>query len=206
MARTAPHAKRRGKAGAAPDRSPMVAERSELAAATSSERAGAARPVAGNTRPRPIRRNSHDVSGNGHEAPDQEMPPATSESAAIAEQPTPLPPRRLQGHIDTVDWSAVNGWVWDPDSPAERIRLELVDGEIPVVTTIASNRRPELVKRGIGDGEYGFSIEFPNEMLAEGRHTLHLRCADSGAAVPGSPIILDYTSLAETPRVMTDIA
>ena len=51
------------------------------------------------------------------------------------------------------------------------------------------------MKRGIGDGGYGFSIEFPSEILAEGRHTLHLRCADSGAIVPGSPIVLDYTGV-----------
>jgi glycosyltransferase involved in cell wall biosynthesis len=105
---------------------------------------------------------------------------------------------RLQGQIDAVDWAAVNGWVWDPRAPEKRIRLELVDGEIPLVTTIASNPRPELVKRGVGDGSYGFSLQFPNEMLGEGRHTLHLRCADSGAVVPGSPIVLDYTGLTET--------
>jgi glycosyltransferase involved in cell wall biosynthesis len=105
-----------------------------------------------------------------------------------------------------VDWAAVNGWVWDPKTPGERIRLELVDGETPLVTTIASNHRPELVKHGVGDGGYGFSIELPNEMLAEGRHTLHLRCADSGATVPGSPILLDYARHSETPDAITDLA
>jgi glycosyltransferase involved in cell wall biosynthesis len=105
-----------------------------------------------------------------------------------------------------VDWAAVNGWVWDPKTPGERIRLELVDGETPLVTTIANDHRPELVKRGIGDGGYGFSIEFPNEVLTEGRHTLHLRCADTGATMPGSPINLDYDGLARTPGVMNGIA
>jgi glycosyltransferase involved in cell wall biosynthesis len=42
-------------------------------------------------------------------------------------------------------------------------------------------------------------------VLTEGRHTLHLRCADSGAAVPGSPINLDYNRLALTPDVITDL-
>jgi glycosyltransferase involved in cell wall biosynthesis len=89
--------------------------------------------------------------------------------------------------------------------PGQRIRLELVDGETPLVTAIAGDHRPELLKRGIGDGRYGFSIEFPNEVLTEGRHTLHLRCADSGAIVPGSPINLDYDSLAKTPDLMAEL-
>src|SRR5207248_2697041 len=78
--------------------------------------------------------------------------------------------------------------------------------ETPLVTALASDDRPELVKRGIGDGRYGFSIEFPSEILPEGRQTLHLRCADSGAIVPGSPIVLDYTGVPQTPVVMTGMA
>ena len=112
--------------------------------------------------------------------------------------------RTLEGHIDTVDWAAVDGWVWNPKHPEERIRLELVDGETPLATAIASAHRSELMQRGIGDGGYGFSIQFPNEIQAEGRHTLHLRCADSGAPVPGSPIVLDYTGLLETPGGLND--
>src|ERR1700752_1635997 len=49
-------------------------------------------------------------------------------------------------------------------------------------------------------------MEFPSEVLRKGRHTLHLRCADSGAAMPGSPINLDYDSLAKTPDVLNGIA
>jgi glycosyltransferase involved in cell wall biosynthesis len=144
------------------------------------ETASALAPMGEDTRLGPMLDNGHDARGNGH--------------------------RKLQGQIDTVDWAAVNGWVWDPNSPRDRIRLELVDGETPLVTTIASDHRPELQKRGIGDGGYGFSIEFPNEVLTEGRHTLHLRCADSGAAMPGSPINLDYDSLAKPPDVLNGIA
>jgi hypothetical protein len=134
------------------------------------ETASALAPMGGDTRLRPVLDNGHDVRGNGRENPAKPFQAS----------------RRLQGQIDAVDWATVNGWVWDPKMPGERIRLELVDGETSLVTAIASDPRPELQKRGIGDGGYGFSIEFPNEVLTEGRHTLHLRCADSGVAVPGS--------------------
>jgi glycosyltransferase involved in cell wall biosynthesis len=158
--------------------------------ARATETASALALMGEDTSLRPVLDNGHDARGNGRENPAE--PFQTN--------------RQLQGQIDTVDWAAVNGWVWDPNSPRDRIRLELVDGETSLVTTIASDHRPELQKRGIGDGGYGFSIEFPNEVLTEGRHTLHLRCADSGAAVPGSPINLDYDRLAKTPDVLTGMA
>jgi glycosyltransferase involved in cell wall biosynthesis len=173
-----------------------------------------------NGRRRAVLDNGHAACANGREyreAVDQETPSAALESSAIAKpsgredetSPEVAPAslqthRTLEGQIDTVDWAAVNGWVWDPKTPGERIRLELVDGETPLATAIASAHRSELVKRGIGDGGYGFSIQFPNEIQAEGRHTLHLRCADSGAPVPGSPIVLDYTGLVETPGRLND--
>ncbi len=192
MARTRPHAKRQTKTLAAADDDFAATEPVALSVqeVIATETASALPPMGEDTRPGPVLDNGHDARGNGRENPAE--PFRTN--------------RQLQGHIDTVDWAAVNGWVWDPNSPRDRIRLELVDGETPLVTAIASDHRPELQKRGIGDGGYGFSIEFPNEVLTEGRHTLHLRCADSGAAMPGSPINLDYDRLAKTPDVMNGIA
>src|ERR1700720_3367815 len=203
MARTPPHAKRQVNTRAAADpgfaaagaaefsvQEAIATEAASALAPISTERAGDSRGTSDNTRLRPVLDNGHDARGNGRK--NLAEPFQTQ--------------RRLQGHIDTVDWAAVNGWVWDPNMPEERIRLELVDGETPLVTTIASDHRPELLKRGIGDGGHGFSIEFPNEALTEGRHTLHLRCADSGATVPGSPINLDYDRLAKPPDLMTDMA
>ena len=31
--------------------------------------------------------------------------------------------RPLQGHIDLAKWPRVKGWVWDPSSPGDRVRL-----------------------------------------------------------------------------------
>ncbi len=106
-----------------------------------------------------------------------------------------LPPRRgrraLQGDIDGATWPVIQGWVWDPESPEERIRLELVEGETTLATAIASNGRSDIVERGIGDGHYGFSINLGDRLLSKDRHVLHLRCAETGAVLPGSPIIIE---------------
>ena len=154
MARTPPHAKRQTKTPAAADHGLAVTEPAALSVqeALATETASALAAMDENTGLRPVLDNGHDVRSNGRENP---LEPFQTN-------------RRLQGQIDTVDWAAVNGWVWDPKTPGERIRLELVDGETPLVTTIASDHRPELLKRGIGDGGYGFSIEFPDRS-ADGR-------------------------------------
>jgi len=199
----------------------MVTEAESELALMSTERTGDSEGMTGQTRWRRMHVNGHDaraISCINSVVTDQETPFTAQERLAlnnITDQegaassdiaPVPLQSqRKLQGHIDAVDWAAVNGWVWDPNTPGDRIRLELVDGETLLATSIASCHRPELTRLGIGDGGYGFSIEFPGKMC-EGHHTLHLRCADSGAIVPGSPIMIDCTRLTETPDVMTERA
>ena len=86
------------------------------------------------------------------------------------------------------------------------VQLELVEGDVPLPTTIASQDRPGLVLQpGIGDGRHGFDIALPGGLLPEGRHVLHLRCAETGAPVPGSPIVIEGpTGAAITEAAATD--
>lgn len=111
--------------------------------------------------------------------------------------PTPIAARALQGHIDLARWPKVKGWVWDPATPGERIRLELADGHKRILTAMASVNRPDLVLAGIGDGLHGFDIDLNESVLGAGRHVLHLRCADSGAEVSGSPVAVEVPATAE---------
>jgi glycosyltransferase involved in cell wall biosynthesis len=99
--------------------------------------------------------------------------------------------RTLQGFIDEATAAAIRGWAWDPKAPGERIRLELVADDVPLLTAIAGEDRPGLVLSGIGDGRHGFDICLADGLLPEGRHVLHLRCAETGAPVPGSPIVIE---------------
>ena len=97
----------------------------------------------------------------------------------------------LHGYIDEIEATVIKGWVWDPQTPSERIRLELIEGETRLATVVASEDRPGLILSGIGDGQHGFSIALDPELLSGGTHILHLRSADTGAEVPGSPIVLE---------------
>jgi glycosyltransferase involved in cell wall biosynthesis len=101
------------------------------------------------------------------------------------------PQRALRGVIETTTWAAIEGWVWDPETPDEPIVIELLEGGVQQATAVAGQHRQDLAQAGIGDGRHGFKIELPPGLLTNERHILDLRCADSGTVVPGSPITLD---------------
>jgi glycosyltransferase involved in cell wall biosynthesis len=130
---------------------------------------------------------------------------------ADSEHGQPLQPKQravrvLQGHVDSAKWPQVKGWVWDPATPGERIRLELAEDHRRVLTVLASVSRPDLVLAGIGDGHHGFDIDLNDSVLGAGRHVLHLRCADTGADVSGSPVVVDVPSTAEAAAAITAAA
>jgi glycosyltransferase involved in cell wall biosynthesis len=100
----------------------------------------------------------------------------------------------LHGHIDTPKSASINGWVWDPENPEDRIRIELVEGETQLATAVAGNDRPGLEIACNGDSRHSFDMELRPGLLSEGRHVLHLRSADTGAVVPGSPIVLEVSA------------
>jgi GT2 family glycosyltransferase len=79
-----------------------------------------------------------------------------------------------------------------------------VEGDVLLLTTIAGEERPGLVLSGIGDGRHGFDIALGDELLPEGRHVLHLRCAETGAPVPGSPVTIEGPSRAASADAETD--
>jgi glycosyltransferase involved in cell wall biosynthesis len=115
------------------------------------------------------------------------------QQASLAVDP-PKPLRSLQGCIDQANRTLIEGWVWDPKNPDERIELEVLKAGQRITATIADRNRPSLMTVGIGDGRHAFSIELPAAMLSQATCSLDLRCAATGAIVPGSPITLDQTT------------
>jgi glycosyltransferase involved in cell wall biosynthesis len=103
-------------------------------------------------------------------------------------------PRRLHGHIDVATRTLIEGWVWDPQTPDDRIKLTLLENGRELVRAIADRDRPSLIQAGIGDGRHAFRLDIPPELLPGALHHLELRCAATGAAIPGSPITLDQAA------------
>ena len=110
-------------------------------------------------------------------------------SAAFEAERVQSRAQMLQGRIEVIGPRQIEGWAWDPQAPDRRIRLELVEGSIRLSAIIADHYRQDLVELGCGDGRHGFSIELQEGLLSGGHRPLILRCADTGAAMPGSPIV-----------------
>ncbi|HVB18614.1 MAG TPA: hypothetical protein VNF04_18960, partial [Stellaceae bacterium] len=122
-------------------------------------------------------------------APDRHNGP--SGAAAAPEDGTVVEmPDGLQGTIDAADWTGIRGWIWDPRQPQRRIALELLDGDTPLATVVASDYRKDLEQAGIGDGRHGFAFSFSETLLPYARHVLHLRPVGSPVEVPSFPRVL----------------
>jgi GT2 family glycosyltransferase/glycosyltransferase involved in cell wall biosynthesis len=104
--------------------------------------------------------------------------------------PSTDPESGLRSSVDSADWSGVRGWVWDPLHPRRRIALELLDGDTPLASTVASEYRGDLEVAGIGDGRHGFSFSFGETLFPFARHVLHLRVAGGTAELPSFPRVL----------------
>jgi len=163
MARTLPDKKRQGSTAAGVARNGAAAP--EQAALAVAERAAAAAYPAPTAMPVMLPDEALDGIAAPATALSDDIGPSTRrDDAAIVEAPVreatatsdlaragSRAGRTLQGHIEA-DWRSIKGWVWDPTTPAERIRLELLDGETRLATTVAGENRPGLILSGIGDG------------------------------------------------------
>jgi hypothetical protein len=92
--------------------------------------------------------------------------------------------RAVDGRIDLIRNGVVDGWAWDPSTPAERVHLQvLLDDEV-VGSAVAELPRPSLAAAGVGDGAYAFRFVLPVTLASPGQHTLRVQAG--GAALPAS--------------------
>src|SRR5229473_5370483 len=114
------------------------------------------------------------------------------------------PAPALQGYIDEASRSRITGWVWNPQQPDSSIELELVDGDTRLARVTANHYRSDLRQAGIGDGRHAFLVPLGEELLPSARNVLHLRCAETGMEVPGSPVIIERSGVAATSQAFRE--
>jgi glycosyltransferase involved in cell wall biosynthesis len=98
--------------------------------------------------------------------------------------------RPLRGHVDLVEVGRVKGWAWDPSAPERAVAVELLEGDRVLSRVLASENRPDLLKAGIGTGQYGFTLRLDPHLLPLGLHTVRVRFGDTGVDLAGSPTII----------------
>lgn len=96
----------------------------------------------------------------------------------------------FQGVLDQCDRDRIAGWAWQPgvDTP---LALQVLDNGVPLVRILANRDRPDLRAAGIGNGRHGFDIIVPGGLSPLSRHVLEIRRESDGAALPGTPVVLD---------------
>jgi hypothetical protein len=90
------------------------------------------------------------------------------------------PGPRLYGVFDVARPDRVAGWAIDRADARASVLIELLREGRPVATVRADRHRPDLVKGGVGGGDYGFSIPLdpPLEPGFEFTLTAFARAAD----------------------------
>ncbi len=111
----------------------------------------------------------------------------------------------LQGYIDEASSSRITGWVWNPQQPDSPITLDLADGDTRLARVMANQYRSDLRQAGIGDGRHAFLVPLGEELLASARNVLHLRFAETGTEVPGSPVIIERSGVAATSQAFREL-
>jgi GT2 family glycosyltransferase len=112
---------------------------------------------------------------------DDLLPASIPFSAAVAPAANPppgaTPAQGWKGKLEAPAKGMFRGWVWNARQPEERHLVELhADGRL-IGTARADQGRPDLLKVGIGDGSYGFSIPIPAGLIDGKPHAITCRVA-----------------------------
>ncbi|MFZ2990810.1 glycosyltransferase [Ideonella sp.] len=100
---------------------------------------------------------------------------------------------RQHGHgtLDTVSFTQISGWAWNPDSPDESVLIEVLDGTEQLAVLRADLYRPDLQKLGMGNGRHGFSFGFAGTILPQARHLIRVRRLSDGTDLQTSPRLIE---------------
>jgi glycosyltransferase involved in cell wall biosynthesis len=97
----------------------------------------------------------------------------------------------LEGYLDVVNGETVAGWAWQPDHPAEPVRLEIVvDGGV-IAQVVANRERGDVRRAGYGTGRYGFELTLPKPLSPFSRHVVQARRVSDKTELGHSPRVLE---------------
>jgi GT2 family glycosyltransferase len=94
---------------------------------------------------------------------------------------------RDRGFVDQIERGRIIGWAWNPARPDATVELEILDGDVPLLTVTADQPREDLREAGVGHGRYGFVVENIGALLPKSRHLIRIREVGTGLELPGSP-------------------
>ena len=108
-----------------------------------------------------------------------------------------LPAGALAGHVDHADRTGMTGWARDTAAPDRVVALEVLIAGRVVGQILADQPRPDLARNTrAGLARHGFSWHFADPLPAGRSWLIDVRRAGGGAALPGTPLLLDAAAAA----------
>jgi autotransporter passenger strand-loop-strand repeat protein len=103
---------------------------------------------------------------------------------------TARPARVLDGNLERVTRTLIEGWAFEPEGPDTRLRLAILANDAVIGEVVADRYRPDLAAAGIGDGGHSFAFHLPLGFAADRAHQVEVRRTDDWALLPGAPATL----------------
>lgn len=109
------------------------------------------------------------------------------------------PARVLQGFLETVNQTMVEGWAAVSNGASERVGLVIWDNGTIIGRAVADRYRADLEQRGIGDGRHGFRFMIPQGFSPAFMHVIEVRCESDGTGLLGGSVVME-AQVAPMPR------
>ncbi len=106
---------------------------------------------------------------------------------------------QIRGHIDRCDAEFIEGWVFDADTPEQRIALQIFAGGAAIGETTADIFRADLADAHLGDGNIAFSFRVPDFLPRNATDDVQIRLLGTDAYLLPRPPGLSRTRPSTAP-------
>ena len=107
----------------------------------------------------------------------------------------------VAGHLQMPASGRLEGWCWAPDRPHDRQQVDILCDDRVAMTLEASLFRPDIARRGVGDGRYGFAVALPQAQDGPGGAMISARAHATGQVFGR----VDCANGSQAPRMRPDL-
>ncbi|MDB5395281.1 MAG: Hemagglutinin-related protein [Rhodospirillales bacterium] len=97
----------------------------------------------------------------------------------------------LNGYLDSVTRTTIEGWAFEPEAPWRRVPLVILANGAVIGRVVADQPRAGLAEAGIGDGCHAYRFELPFGFSEDLRHEIEVQRESDWSHLTDSPMLLD---------------
>jgi hypothetical protein len=122
-------------------------------------------------------------------------------AARLMPDGTAAPAPALEGYLDCVTRTSVEGWAFDPQTPDRPVRLAILADGAVIGRVVADIHRTDLANAGIGSGRHAYRFVLPHGFVSDVRHKVEVRRESDWGSLIDSPAILEAGARYASSRV-----